>query len=114
MSRGDPGDVGVDEEEEDDAEDHEIHVDKEEDAAVIKAPGFLHATDGVGSADCGDEQREDEERGGMVVGESREAEGDCETEKNDRTAANEGARARVEDAGFHTACDSVRRTLLGD
>ena len=52
--RGDPVGVGVEEEEEDHAEGHEVHVDEQEDAAVIEAPASLHATDRVGGAGDGD------------------------------------------------------------
>ena len=47
---GDPGHVGVDEKEEDQAEGKEVHVDAEDDSAVIEGPAALHAADGVGSA----------------------------------------------------------------
>jgi hypothetical protein len=52
---GDPKGVGVEEEEKDHAEGHEIHVDQEEDAAVIEAPASLHAANGVGGAGGGGE-----------------------------------------------------------
>ena len=55
MRGGDPEGVGVEEEEEDHAEGHEIHVDEKEDAAVIEAPASLHATNGVCSASGGGE-----------------------------------------------------------
>ncbi len=55
LRRGDPEGVGVEEEEEDHAEGHEIHVDEEEDAAVVEAPAPLHATNGVRSAGGGGE-----------------------------------------------------------
>jgi hypothetical protein len=59
---GDPESVGVEEEEEDHAEGHEVHIDEEEDATVIEAPAPLHATDGVRRAGGGGESGENEER----------------------------------------------------
>jgi len=61
MRGGDPESVGVEKKKENHAEGHEVHVDKEEDAAVVEAPSTLHATDGVDSAGDGEESGEDEE-----------------------------------------------------
>jgi hypothetical protein len=88
LLRGDhPVGVGVEEEEEDHAESHQVHVDEEEDSAVVEVPAALHAADGVGGADDGEQDGKDEEWGGAVVGEVGEEESDGETEENEETAA---------------------------
>ena len=79
--------VGIQEEEENHAERHEIHVDKKENTAVIEAPAALHATDGVGSAGDGGEGREDEERGGTDLGETGDEDRRAETYQDKETAA---------------------------
>jgi hypothetical protein len=50
MGGGDPGYVRVEEKEEDQAEGQKVHVDTENDSAMVKAPTTLHAPDGVCSA----------------------------------------------------------------
>ena len=72
LTGGDPTGIGVEEEEEDHAEGHEVHIDEEEDTAVVEAPAGLHAADGVdGASDCS-EGGHGEKYGGAVVGEVRE------------------------------------------
>ena len=83
---GDPEGVGVKEEEENHAEGHEIHVDEEEDAAVVEAPAPLHATDGVRGAGGGGEGGEDEDRGAMDLREAGE-EDCCEQTGQDKQNA---------------------------
>jgi hypothetical protein len=84
---GDPAGVGIEEEKEDHAEGHEIHVDEEEDATVVEAPASLHATDGVRGAGHSDEGGEDEERSGVVVREVGEVDSCSETDEDEETAA---------------------------
>jgi hypothetical protein len=100
----DPAGVGVEEKEEDHAEGHEVHVDAEDDAGVIEAPTALHATDGVGCARDGEEDGEDEEGSGVVVGEVREEKSGGETEENQEAAAEEGVGMRIEEGMFHEVC----------
>ena len=69
MRGGDPAGVGVEEEEENHTEGHEVHVDAEDDASVIEAPTALHAADGVCSAGHGEEDGKDEEWSSAIVGE---------------------------------------------
>ena len=69
LAGSDPVGVGVEEEEEDHAEGHEVHVDAEEDAAVVEAPAGLHAADGIDGAGDGGQGGEDEQRRGAVMGE---------------------------------------------
>src|SRR5260370_11656912 len=66
---GEPGHVGIEEEEDDHADGHDVHVDAEDDSGVVVAPAGLHAADGVGGAEGGDQGGEDEQEVGAVVGE---------------------------------------------
>jgi hypothetical protein len=99
---GDPEGVGVEEKEENHAENHEVHVDEEEDAAMVEAPAPLHATDGVRCAGGSDESGEDQERCGVDLGEVGEEDGCGQTGQDKEAAANEGSIARIERAGEHT------------
>ena len=78
LTGGDPAGIGVEEEEEDHAEGHEVHVDEEEDTAVVEAPAWLHAADGVDGAGGCDEGGHGEKYSGAVVGEVREEKGEAE------------------------------------
>jgi hypothetical protein len=64
--------VGVDEEEEDHAEGHEICVNTEDDASVIEVPAALDTTDGIDSAKTGEGGENSDERIGTAVGEAGE------------------------------------------
>lgn len=79
--------VGVEEEEENYAESHEVHVDQEEDAPVVEAPTPLHAANCVRGADDCNEGGNDEECGGVVAGEVGEEYGHAETDKYEETSA---------------------------
>ena len=87
MGGGNPEHVGVEQKEEDETEGHEVHVDAEEDAAVVEVPAALHAADGVQRARYSDEGRKDDQRSGVVVGEVREEKGRCQAKKNKDVAA---------------------------
>ena len=79
--------VGVEEEEENHAERHEIHVDEKENTAMVEAPAALHATDGVGGACDGGERGEDEEQRGAVAREAGDEDRRAETYQDKETAA---------------------------
>jgi hypothetical protein len=79
--------VRVKEEEENHAEGHEIHVDQEQDPAVVEAPAALHAANGVGGTEDGDECGDDKERSGVIVREIREEDGGAQTGEHEKTAA---------------------------
>jgi hypothetical protein len=129
---GDPAGVGVEEEEENHAEGHEVHVDAEEDACVVKAPTGLHAADGVDGAGDGGQGGEDEQGRGAVVGEVGEQESDAKTHKDENIPAYQGSMTRIEDGMFHVrlsmskdkcaggfvpacgGCDCGRRRSWGD
>jgi hypothetical protein len=106
---GDPAGVGIEEEEEDHAEGHEVHVDAEEDAAVVEAPAGLHAADGVDGAGDGGYGGKDEQRRSAVVGEVGELEGDAKTDEDENIPAYQGSMTRIEDGMFH-----VRRSINKD
>jgi hypothetical protein len=106
LGRSDPAGVGIEEEKENQAEGHEIHVDAEDDAGVIEAPTTLHATDCVGCAGDGKQGGEDEERGGAVVGKVGEKKSDGETGENQDVAAQERVGTRIEEGMFHTVTAS--------
>jgi hypothetical protein len=99
---GDPEGVGIEEEEENHAESHEVHVDEKEDASMVEAPAPLHATDGVGSTGGSEEGREDEERSGVDLREVGKEDGGSQAGEDKETAAKEGSLARIERAGEHT------------
>ena len=92
-----PEGIGVEEEEEDHDVRHHGHVDEQDDSSVVEVPDALHAADGVGCAGEGDEQRDEDERVGAVVGEVREPGGDEEADENEQAGAAQGAAAWVED-----------------
>jgi hypothetical protein len=104
---GDPEGVGVEEEEEDHAEGHEVHVDEQEDAAVIEAPAALHAANRVGGAGDGCEGWEDEDRGAVDLGEAGEEDGCEQTDQDKQNAAEKGTLARIENSGGHTDLKNV-------
>jgi hypothetical protein len=87
LRRGDPESVGVKKEKENHAEGHEVHVDEEEDSAVIETPAGLHAADGVYRAGGRGKGGDDEQWGGAVVGEIREQNSDAEAQENECASA---------------------------
>ena len=112
MRGRDPEGVGVEEEEENHAEDHEIHVDEKDDTAVIEAPAPLHASDGVRGAGGGGEGGEDEDRCGMDLREAGEEDGREQTGQDKQDAAWEGSLARIEKAGEHTVLVNLNDSML--
>ena len=112
MCGGDPESVGVEEEEEDHAEGHEIHVDEKEDAAVVEAPAALHAANGVCGAGEGGEGGEDEAGGGVELREAGEEDGCEQTGQDKQNAAWEGSLARIEKAGEHTVLVNLNDSML--
>jgi hypothetical protein len=109
---GDPEGVGVEEEEENHAEGHEVHVDEEEDAAVIEAPTALHAANRVSRAGGGGEGWEDKHGGAVDLGEAREKDGCEQTGQDKQNAAEEGSLARIENTGRHTDLINLFDSML--
>ena len=110
--RGDPAGVGVEEEEENHAEGHEIHVDEQKDAAMVETPTALHAANGVRGARHGEECRENEKQGGAVVGKVGEEDGYSEADENEEVAPEKGSPARIEKAGEHTILNDLVDSML--
>jgi hypothetical protein len=94
---GEPGHVGVEEEEDDHADGHDVHVNAEDDSGVVVAPAGLHAADGVEGAEGGDQSGEDEEEVGAVVGEVGEEKGGGEGEQDQRAGADQRVTAQIEE-----------------
>src|ERR1700733_12646963 len=94
---GEPVQVGIEEEKDDHADGHEIHVDQENDAGVVEAPAALEAAGGVGDAEDGEDHGEDEQRRGAVVGEVGEQYGGGQRAKDEQASADEGMTAEMEE-----------------
>lgn len=90
--------VGVEEQEENHAESHEVHIDQQEYATVVEAPTSLHATNGVRSACECDESGQNEKGVGVDDREAGDQQREAKAEKNQQNAADEGSPARVEKA----------------
>jgi len=69
---------------------------------VIEAPAPLHAANSVRGAGGGGEGGEDEDRGGVDLGEAGEEDCREETDQDKEDAAEEGTLARIEKTGRHT------------
>src|SRR6202022_3687444 len=87
----DPVQIGVAEEEQDHADDHDVHVDTEDHAGVVEAPAALHAADGVDRADAGDDGRDDKQEVGTILGEVRQEESGDEGEQDHGAASDQRA-----------------------
>ena len=64
--------VGVDEEEDDHAEGHEVGVDTEDDTGVVEVPTALNAAEGVDGAEAGEDGEDSDEWIGTAVGKAGE------------------------------------------
>ena len=89
--------VRIEEEKDDHAEGHQIHVEQENDAGVVETPAALEAAAGVGDAEEGEDHGEEEQRRGAVVGEVGEQYGGGEGSKDEQASADEGMTAEVEE-----------------
>jgi hypothetical protein len=87
LGRGDPGHVRVEEKEEDETEDQEVHVDTEDNSTVVHVPTTLNAADGICGARNGGQRREHEKRRGAIVGKVREEKSGCKAEKHNSASA---------------------------
>ena len=92
-----PAEVRIEEEEDDHADGHEIHVDEEDHACVVEAPAALEAAGGVGGAEDGEDDGEEEQGSGAVVGEVGEPDGGGEGRQDEQASADEGVTAEVEE-----------------
>jgi hypothetical protein len=113
VRRGDPEGVGIEKEEEDHAEGHEVHVDEEENASVVEAPAPLHAANSVDGASDSDESGEDEQWSCAAVRKARDRKSCGEAEKNKDAAAYQGTRTRIEKTGQHAILvDFISHSML--
>jgi hypothetical protein len=95
----DPAGVGVEEEEENHAEGHEVHVDAEDDAGVIEAPASLDAADGVEGAKDGEEGGKKDEEVATAIGEAGEEDGGKKREEHQQIGAKKRVTAEIEEYG---------------
>lgn len=101
-------DVRVEEEEEDHAQSHEVHVDAEEDAGVVEAPAALDAADGVNGAKDGEQGGKKDEEIGTAVGEAGEQDGGEKREEYEQIGAKKRVTAEIEEYRA-VVPDGVRR-----
>jgi hypothetical protein len=101
LAGSDPTGIRVEEKEEDHAERHEIHVDKEEYATVVEAPARLHAAECIHCAGRGSESGQCKERRGAVVGKVREEKSNPETDENECASTYQGGVTRIEKIDAH-------------
>ena len=93
----DPEEVRVEEEEQDQRDCHEIHVDAEDDAAVVEAPAALDAADGFRGPDEGDERRQQEQERRLEMREVGQRYGNQDAGEDERVATGQRVIARVEE-----------------
>ena len=97
MSCADPKEVGIEQEEEDQRNGHEIHVDTEDDAAVVKAPAALYAADGFSRADYRDQRRQQEKQRWTEMREVGQRDCDEDAGENQDVGTGQGVFTRIED-----------------
>lgn len=93
---GKPEGVWIQQKEQNHAESHQVHVDQEEYAAVIKTPAGSHAAKVIDDSCDRGKDRKDDKRIGPVVRKVREPDGDSETDQNQQGSAKQGALTRIE------------------
>jgi hypothetical protein len=89
--------IRIEEEEEDHAEGHKVHVDAEDDAGVVEAPAALDAADGIHGAEDGDQSGKKDEEVGTAVGESGEEDGGKEREEYKQVGAKKRVTVEIEE-----------------
>ena len=105
--RADPAGIGVEQEEENHAEGHQVHVDEQDDSAVVPAPTRAHAAEVIKrTGDCNEcEDRDPWAR--PIVGKIGEQDRSGQAEKDQKPSSQEGSVARIEEAIDHAASDSL-------
>lgn len=103
--RGDPGHVGVEEEEEDHGDGHDIHVEREHDASVVQAPAWLYAAEGFKRAGEGNHCGEDQEKGATVLREVGDAEGEGQRTQYEHGTTQERLATEIEEGPTHAEID---------
>ena len=96
-----PSRVGIDEEEEDHGDGHEVHVEAEDDAAVIPAPAAADAAQGVCEAGDRGDGGDDEPEVGAVVREAGHDEGEQKAGEDEQVGPEQRGRPQMEDGERH-------------
>src|ERR1039458_7949142 len=91
--------IGEQEEEKDEAENHHVHQEQQDDAAVIEVPARLYAADGFDQAQEGEDSRNGEQRRGARAGKAGQPKGDAEAAQHQQIRSEERPAAEVEDGG---------------
>ncbi len=89
--------IRVNEEEEDHAERHQVHIDAEDDSGMVVVPPAAHAAHGIGGADYGKRGGDEEQQGSAIVREVGEQDRGKEAGEHQKVAAGQRALAQVED-----------------
>jgi hypothetical protein len=98
LRRCDPARVGIEEQKENHAESHQVHIDQKENAAVVKAPSPLHASDSVYGSGKSNEGGQDKKRVGVDDREAGDQHSEAKAQENQQNSTDEGSPARVEKA----------------
>jgi hypothetical protein len=97
----DPDNIGIDKEEEHQRDGHQVHVEAQQDAAVVEAPASLHAAHGVGhaqqAAKCGQQQQ----RGRTQMRGTRNQRRDQQAGEHNDVASSQRTGARIEQGWGH-------------
>ena len=96
-----PESIRIEKEEEHDAKSHQVHVDHQQNASVIKTPASPHTAEVIDGSSHGGEDRQDQERGGMVVRKIGEQDRDSKADENQERASKQRTAARVEEPVDH-------------
>lgn len=91
--------VGVEQQEEDHGHRHDVHVEEQNDAAVVEAPLEAQAAHGVEGAGESDSRRDEKPRIGMQVGKSSEEEGAEQTPEDKDRATQQRFSPEVQEPG---------------
>jgi arginine repressor len=82
-----PEGIRIEQEEQNHAEGHQVHVDHKEHTAVIETPAGLHAAKMVNDSCDSAKDWKDDKRVGPIVRKVREQDGDSETDQNQEGSA---------------------------
>ena len=99
----DPVGVGIEPKKEDQGESHDVHVEKQHDAAVVEAPAKAEAAQRVICAPKRGERYEDHGPFGMDLREARDKKRYSKAAKNQCGPSNERAAAKIENSRKHGA-----------
>ena len=90
--------VGVDKQEKNHAQSHQIHVDQKQDASVVKAPAPLHASDRIDCAGDRGQYGQNEKRIGVDDREPGDPQREAKAQKNQQNSTEKRSPARIEKA----------------